>query len=141
MPENRLRHGGYGRIGEETRSLALAGVRNQFGYMFPTLADDPDCRLPEESPARIAEVRQDLEALGGLMGRQGADRGNARTTPAGYTYWGQFIDHDIAASNFGALAGRDIIDLFTPLPPRQVIARLVNQRRPALDLDIPHQRR
>lgn len=135
MPENRLRHGGYGRIEESTRGWALVGASNQFGYMFPNLANHPDCRLPEESPARIAEVRHDLEALGGMMGRQGADQGNARTTPAGYTYWGQFIDHDIAASNFDALAGRDITDLFTPLPPTQVIARLVNLRRPALDLD------
>ncbi len=135
MPENKLRHGGYGRVDEETRNLALAGVRNQFGYMFPQLADNPDCRLPEESAAMVAEVRQNLEALGGMMGRSGAEKGNARTTPAGYTYWGQFIDHDIAASDFGALAGSDIIDRFTPLPPHQVIARLVNQRRPALDLD------
>lgn len=40
MPQSRLKHGGYGRVDEETRSLALAGILNQFVYVFPQLVDN-----------------------------------------------------------------------------------------------------
>ena len=115
--------------------FAAIDVQSPFDYMFPQLANDPSCRLPDGTPGEVSEVRKNLEELGRMMARQGADKGNSKTVPAGYTYWGQFIDHDITASSLKGSAGIDIIDQFNPLSPDQVVAKLFNLRRPALDLD------
>ena len=45
--------------------------------------------------------------------------------PAGYTYLGQFIDHDMTATNGPALSADGVVD----------IDELINERSPRLDLD------
>lgn len=125
-----FRHGGYAQPAAGF-GLEAIDVRTPFGYMFRQLADDPDARLPQDAPE---VVRANLEKLGELMAVQGADKGDS-TVPAGYTYWGQFIDHDITANDLSTLQGNDIMDRFDPVSPQEVINRVVNRRRPALDLD------
>jgi hypothetical protein len=53
-----------------------------------------------------------------------------------YTYWGQFIDHDITANTDRQNTVTDItIEDLKPLQPEVVVRDLRNLRRPALDLD------
>jgi hypothetical protein len=56
------------------------------------------------------------------------------TIPAIYTYWGQFIDHDLTA---GTDTNTPELSLASPIPhdPAYVTAKLRNLRRPRLDLD------
>ena len=138
MTQRTLSHGGYGSPTEPGQGLEAINVRSLFGYMFPQLASDPSKRLPEDHPDSVRKtdsVRKSLKALGQLMASQGADKGDSQTVPAGYTYWGQFIDHDITANDLSPLKGNDVIDDFTPMTPDAVISKVVNMRRPALDLD------
>ena len=53
-----------------------------------------------------------------------------------YTYWGQFIDHDLTANTDRDSSISDITrpDL-KPVPPDDVTLKLRNLRRPTLDLD------
>lgn len=131
MMQSTPRHGGYGFTGV---GLEAINVRTLFGYMFPQLVNDPDSRLPQNDPAQVREVRENLKALGELMATQSADKGDS-TIAAGYTYWGQFIDHDVTLNDLSPLAGRDIVDVFEPMAPGEVIRTIVNLRRPTLDLD------
>lgn len=127
---HQFRHGGYVQS-DAGAGLEAIDVRTPFGYLFRQLTNDPDAHLPQDNPAA---VRAQLKALGALMARQGADKGES-TVPVGYTYWGQFIDHDITANDLSGLAGNDVMDEFTPMDTQEVINRVVNRRRPALDLD------
>ena len=63
------------------------------GYMFESLVGDPLNRLPEGQPTVDA-----LTALGNAMA---VDPSPAESNiPAAYTYFGQFIDHDITKTLF-----------------------------------------
>jgi len=56
--------------------------------------------------------------------------------PAVYTYWGQFIDHDLTANTDRDSKTSDITKRpLTPVPPDEVTRALHNLRRPTLDLD------
>lgn len=106
-----------------------------FGYMFPELAETPAHRLPEGQDTVRALIR-----LGEIMATDdgaGADS----SIPSFFTYFGQFIDHDLTArtdregevseifnSGGGAAGAR-------PVPPADVVAGLRNGRRPQFDLD------
>lgn len=65
---------------------------SRFDYLFPDLAEDPGSLLPvsEETLANLAR-------LGDTMRDPGIDLRelNAANVHSGYTYLGQFIDHDI----------------------------------------------
>ncbi len=83
--------------------------RGRFGRMFPGLA-------PSDLGTDV------LDALAEYLARAGEPTDNTRI-PAGYTYLGQFVDHDItfeATSNIGA---------------RNDHRSLLNFRTPRLDLD------
>jgi len=71
-------------------AAAAAAPRRDYGFMFREL-QNPGNRLPT-TPRTVKH----LKALGLTMveGREGAV-GNAEDLPAIYTYFGQFIDHDI----------------------------------------------
>ena len=105
-----------------------------FDYLFLRLANDPASHLPADNPAKVVD---DLKTLGTAM----AD--NPPNTPVGdsiippvFTYWGQFIDHDLTANTDRDSRVSDITkpDL-QPIPPHEVTAKLKNLRRPTLDLD------
>jgi hypothetical protein len=87
-------------------------------------------------------VAADLRVLGAAMLDQappaapdGAAEINSRI-PGIYTYWGQFIDHDMTANTDRDSAVSDITrSPLTPRPPDEVARTLRNLRRPTFDLD------
>jgi Animal haem peroxidase len=89
----------------------------RFCRMFPDLKQSPG-----EKPEREA-----LEALGETMSDPDDDPSSDANIPAGMTYLGQFIDHDISRTPGDGtdLATVDDLDRTT----------LPNERTPALDLD------
>ncbi|HEU4323068.1 MAG TPA: peroxidase family protein [Roseiflexaceae bacterium] len=96
-----------------------------FGRLFPTLAaaSYDDAALVRLADAMIAPPETDEQ--GRLMVTPESERDDEENygLPAGYTYFGQFVDHDITfdpRTSLGAAAD-----------PRG----LVNARTPALDLD------
>ncbi|MDH5675534.1 MAG: heme peroxidase family protein [Myxococcales bacterium] len=107
-----------------------------FDYLFRRAASTPSQLLPE-GESTIAALRK----LGALMADPGTasvplpDRDSA--TPAIYTYFGQFIDHDVTArtDRDGSLTEIGAGAAIHPLAPQQVVAALTNGRRPQLDLD------
>jgi hypothetical protein len=115
-------------------AVALEPAGRPFDYMFPALADDPDAKLPV-GPETVAALR----ALGEAMGADEA--GADGVIPAVYTYFGQFIDHDITKTSLdpsiGQMGGLDIIEVpnFAPLTRQQVNGLISNVRSAPLDLD------
>jgi hypothetical protein len=108
----------------------------RFGFMFGSLAENPENRLPE-GPETIEALRQ----LGSAMA---LDASNEESTiPAAFTYFGQFVDHDITLTEFEQPKDGLPIDIFNVielpdfpvLTPEQVTESLVNRRTGALDLD------
>jgi hypothetical protein len=93
----------------------------------------PAAHLPVEPAAAVVAS---LKALGAAMVDQQDDTtdGDSKVAPI-YTYWGQFVDHDLTANT-----DRDddisITDLpFEPLQPEKVVRKLRNLREPRLNLD------
>jgi hypothetical protein len=105
-----------------------------FDYFFPEAARSGLCLLPASEATALA-----LRDLGSAMADPGDTAGEPldSTIPAIYTYFGQFIDHDITARTDRDTAvsflGRN--EPIAPRDPDQVIASLRNGRRPQLDLD------
>lgn len=120
----------------EAKSLpkALPGAKPTFNFMFGDLSADPDNRLPEGQATIDA-----LRALGMAMANDpsGAESG----IPAAYTYFGQFIDHDITKTVFDESLqppnGPDPIEAasFQPIPIGDVVKLIQNARTAPLDLD------
>jgi hypothetical protein len=75
-------------------------------------------KLPFNAPMQAA-----LTQLGNLMGDIGREPSMDSTIPAGYTYFGQFVDHDIT------------FDVSSTLDAPQDANTINNMRSPALDLD------
>jgi len=85
---------------------------NRFGRLFPNL-----------QPFRPSD--KSLEDLGNAMVDNTSDR--VSDIPAGYTYLGQFIDHDISKDSLGSIDPRNI-------SPKE-LSELIQERTPSLDLD------
>ena len=110
-------------------------VSTPFDYLFHDLAAQfPAGHLPGD-PAQVTAA---LKGLGeALAEAPGPDEqvGNS-TIPPVYTYWGQFIDHDITANTDRQNAVTDLtIEPVRPVPPDEVRQKLRNLRQPALNLD------
>lgn len=96
-----------------SRDLTGSGSSNNYVRMFPQLGG------PGSKPN--SELERGLEQLGRLMIDD--DKPPEGKVPAGYTYLGQFIDHDLT------------LDL-TPLDDaHSCVERIPNFRSPFLDLD------
>lgn len=128
-PFKQLTHGGVLNVGEIL-------FHTSFDYMFPLLAANPECLLPPGATTQGA-----LLALGTAMATDDTTQSNDSTIPAVFTYLGQFIDHNITAQTdreigVSRIATPDgnVMDL-TPLPSEEVVQKLINGRRPQLDLD------
>jgi hypothetical protein len=106
VPANATGHGTNVPRGLESTVDAFQG-RGRFGRMFPKLA-----------AAKLA--RSTIRALVDLMSASG---GKDSDIPAGYTYLGQFIDHDITFDPMSKLGGVNDPE------------KLVDFRTPRLDLD------
>lgn len=69
--------------------LIWSPCADKYGYMFSA-----SVRNASKLPFTVA-MQALLNQLGGMMGDPGRDTGPDSTIPAGYTYFGQFVDHDI----------------------------------------------
>lgn len=113
-------------------------VGTPFDYLLAELKDKPDSHLPGD-PVKVVE---DLNALGTAMVDDAPPveavpqvHVNANI-PAVYTYFGQFIDHDLTANTDRDSKTSDITRVDQgPVPPDEVTESLRNLRRPTLDLD------
>lgn len=133
-----------------------------FDYLFARAARDYP--LDHLSPLDPETTKEALERLGAGMIESADPAPRESTIPVVYTYWGQFIDHDVTLFLAGAEAEEDpgegprpspgppggrrgarddglpplgdiIDDPFEAFPPGQVRRRLRNARVPLLDLD------
>lgn len=65
-----------------------------FNFLFPELQTDPSHRLP-----RTEETLNNLGLLGASMQDAGEEPETDSSIPAAYTYFGQFLAHDIVSSD------------------------------------------
>jgi hypothetical protein len=109
--------------GADNRGLAAGANPGQpFGRFGPMFSGAPACpRLPSEGLAQLAKAM--IKADEGAPVTEAEPPDENDRIPAGYTYFGQFVDHDITFDP-------------TPLGAQQVDrGALVDFRSPALDLD------
>jgi hypothetical protein len=127
------------RLREVTQNAPVDEATNDdstpFDYLFVDLADRyPRAHLPIVEPETVVVA---LKALGSAMIDQGSgvDAEDNSEVPPIYTYWGQFIDHDLTA-NTDRDTDLSIVDgVFTLERPTEVVRKLRNLRQPALNLD------
>jgi hypothetical protein len=114
------RHGSGVRGGSQIPQSSIQTGR--FGRMFRRL---PPCPPYEEGQlAALAETMREVSATpSGWAPGQPQQHGDNPTIPAGYTYFGQFIDHDITFDPASSLQQQNDPDA------------LVNYRSPRFDLD------
>lgn len=110
---------------------------------FDFLAADSAERLSDADPARTIVL---LDALGAAMVTEGDDdigHGDSNIPPV-YTYWGQFIDHDITlntGNNARARHSEGVAEFdirssdFVPVGKSKIRESLINARTRQLDLD------
>jgi hypothetical protein len=113
-------------------------VGTPFDYLLPELKHKPEAHIPGD-PVKVAA---DLKALGAAMIDSAPASQNDPAVepnsniPAVYTYWGQFIDHDMTANTDRDSTTSDITKTpLTPVDPDKVATDLRNLRRPTFDLD------
>ncbi|MBD1996280.1 peroxidase [Leptolyngbya sp. FACHB-541] len=102
-----------------------------FDFLFPELHKDPANLLPESR-----ETRDSLIRLGQTMRDTSPDPGAGNSEiPAAYTYFGQFVDHDITLEAVSAELPKLISPDLAPLPLSEIRDRIRNGRTATLDLD------
>jgi hypothetical protein len=101
-----------------------------FGFLFPELQENPGNLLPEGRA-----TRDNLVELGRVMVDDNPTSGEDTDIPAAYTYFGQFVDHDITLD----LVSADLPELtdpdLVPLPLDRIENELQNARTATLELD------
>jgi hypothetical protein len=97
--------------------LLRSPCADMFGYMFPAAVRNAS-KLPFDAVHQAL-----LTKLGQLMGDPGRETNADSTIPAGYTYFGQFVDHDIT------------LDVTSTIDTATDANTIPNMRRPSLDLD------
>jgi hypothetical protein len=118
---------------EQAPSVSLDEISTPFDYLFGDLkANYPAGHLPVE-PA--SEVVTALKALGSAMVDAPPDAEPNSAIPPVYTYWGQFVDHDVTANTDRNTAVSITTDPLTPIEPGFVTGLVRNLREPALNLD------
>jgi hypothetical protein len=102
----------------------------QFGFLLPELQKSDDALLPVSRKTRDALIR-----LGSTMSEPGIDTAFDSAIPSAYTYFGQFVDHDITleatSDKLVSLSDPEL----APLPLTTILGKLRNRRSPDLDLD------
>lgn len=101
---------------------AVVDTTTGFGYMFGELAADfPNAHLPDTDPIQTVAA---LKQLGAALVEDPArptdplQSHDNSTIPAVYTYWGQFLDHDLTANTDRDSVISDVTaDPLTPLSP------------------------
>jgi hypothetical protein len=118
--------------------IAVSQDATPFDFMFPQL-QQPDLLLPDTTPARNGrpgmDMRWALMQLGATMGESGEYFPPDSLIPSIYTYFGQFVDHDITletrSDGFGNLSDPDL----EPIALETIRAEIRNGRSPEMDLD------
>ncbi len=114
--------------------LSFAGVRpvitQDFGYLFDGLQRHAANLLPTSRQTRDALVR-----LGETMRDTGSGESGDGGVPAVYTYFGQFVDHDITFETRSADLPTVTAEDLTPLGLEEIPQKLQNGRTPTLNLD------
>jgi heme peroxidase len=110
-------------------SFAITSKTSRFDYLFPEL-QTPKARLPE-----LPETQARLVRLGNSMGEPEGGEAAESSIPSAYTYFGQFVDHDITfeakSEDMAKLDGDD----FRVLTHEEITDKITNGRTPGLDLD------
>ena len=102
-----------------------------FDFLFPELQNDPNNLLPES-----ADTRNNLVRLGKTMRDVSGDsRTGDSKIPAIFTYFGQFLDHDITLEQTSATLDDLVKPGLTPLTVDKIQRELKNIRTATLDLD------
>ena len=109
-------------------SFAITSKTTRFGYLFPDL-QTADALLPE-----APETRPRLLNLGDTMMEPTSESADS-SIPSAYTYFGQFVDHDITLE----AKSDDMVKLsdgdFRVLTPEEIRTSITNGRSPGVDLD------
>lgn len=115
--------------------LERLGRASGFDYLFAELVGDAGSHLPsDDAPQVIALLRR----LGGAMAEPAASPAPPSSIPAVYTYWGQFLDHDLTLedSQDPSMQQPAVAEPgLRPVAPDTVRERLGNARQPYLNLD------
>ena len=108
--------------GATNRGLAAGANPGELFGRFGPMFHLPACpRLPEEGLKALAQAMIKIDVGAPITAREAVDENDR--IPAGYTYFGQFVDHDISFDP-------------TPLTDQQAdVSALVDFRSPTLDLD------
>jgi hypothetical protein len=128
-----MKHGGH-----VVSSVAPCASTTPFDYLLVDLKKKPSAHIPGD-PAVVTAALKDLgKAMVDSAGEgqtEPASEVNS-TIPAVYTYWGQFIDHDMTANTDRDSSMSDITKTpLEPVDPSKVARNLRNLRRPTFDLD------
>lgn len=123
-------------IREVTNGLGLASAPlrvtwpTAYGYLFPKLQEDPNALLPE-GPATVKHLEELALTMRELSAAPAADS----SIPAAYTYFGQFVNHDISLEFLSDTIASLDPDKVRPIRPHVLREKLQNGRSPTLDLD------
>jgi hypothetical protein len=98
-------------------SVVRSRCADKFGYMTPAAVRN-STKLPFSLTTQTL-----LGQLGAAMGNPAAQAGADSTIPAGYTYFGQFVDHDVT------------FDISSSLDVPTNATTINNMRSPSLELD------
>jgi nucleoid-associated protein YgaU len=110
-------------------AVAAPVTLQDFDFLFPELQDDPANLLP-----RSAATVTRLKELGRAMVDPGPATGDG-TIPALYTYFGQFVDHDITLESSSFTTAKLLAPDLVPLPLARIRDELKNLRTASLELD------
>ena len=110
-------------------AVAAPAALQDFDFLFPELQDDDANLLP-----RSATTVTRLKELGRAMVDPGPATGDGRV-PAIYTYFGQFVDHDITFETSSFTTAKLLAPGLAPLPVAQIRDDLRNLRTASLELD------
>jgi heme peroxidase len=122
------------RVVQEDPVRAAEVATTPFDYLFSKLADEfPHHHLPKDNPEVVVAA---LTSLGEAMVEQDpAGAGGNSPIPPIYTYWGQFVDHDLTANTDRDTDLSITARPLQPLNPDDVTEKLRNLRNPSLNLD------
>ena len=106
-------------------------VTEDLGFLFPELQNSPENLLPEARATRdnLIKLGKTMRDTGEGMGRGDSD------IPAVYTYFGQFVDHDITLELESAELPELVARNLAPLPLERIEDELQNARTATLELD------
>jgi len=121
-PEAKRFHGAKMNLSWFPASMVFSKCANRYGYMSTAA-------LRSASKLAFNAVNQGLlRQLGDMMGDPGRETGPDSNIPAGFTYFGQFVDHDIT------------FDVSSSIDVATDAVAINNMRTPSLDLDSVYSR-